>query len=84
MTVFPASDCSVAVDVLKFISIATTALIVTELSPLCRGSFSPVDSSVLEFFITLSLIFAATSWNPSPSFLLGGPDTQLNFAAVSN
>lgn len=47
----------------------------------CRGISSPLDTSVWEFFIISSGIFAA-SGSPSPSFLLGELDIELHFSTV--
>lgn len=55
--------------------------------PFCRGSFSPSDTSVWEFPIIWSVIFATASESPAPSFLHGRRgggvlDIQLRFSAV--
>lgn len=52
--------------------------------PFCRGFFSPSDTSVWEFPIIWSVIFATVSESPSPSFLHGGGclDIHLHFSAV--
>lgn len=50
----------------------------------CWGLSSPLNTSLSQFFIILSVIFAMASGSLPPSFLLGGLDMQLNWTTVSN